>query len=122
MQKFLAAIRTGHWITLERIRVYSALVLVFSVVLFGLLIATSKGLLDYQNRPIGTDFSNVYAAGKWVLAGHPEAPFDNRLQHEMEKRIFGPETPFYGWPYPPIFLGIAALLALMPYLLALAVW
>ncbi|RYD90025.1 MAG: DUF2029 domain-containing protein, partial [Sphingomonadales bacterium] len=30
--------------------------------------------------------------------------------------------PFYGWHYPPFFLGIAALLASMPYLVALAVW
>jgi hypothetical protein len=40
----------------------------------------------------------------------------------MEKRVFGPDTPFYGWHYPPVFLGIAALLALMPYLLALFAW
>jgi hypothetical protein len=40
----------------------------------------------------------------------------------MEKRIFGAETPFYGWHYPPLFLGVAAMLALMPYLLALFVW
>jgi hypothetical protein len=40
----------------------------------------------------------------------------------MEKRVFGPDTPFYGWHYPPVFLGLAALLALMPYLSSLAVW
>ncbi len=29
--------------------------------------ATSDGLNDYQDRPLGTDFSNVYAAGTYVL-------------------------------------------------------
>jgi alpha-1,2-mannosyltransferase len=120
--KLLQAIRTGDWIALNRIRVYSAIMLVSGLVIIGWLVVTADGLVDYQRRPLGTDFSNVYAAGKWVLAGRPEAPFDNELQHQMEKRIFGADTPFYGWPYPPIFLGLAALLALMPYLLALMVW
>src|SRR5947207_9117021 len=120
--RLLQAIRTGDWITLERIRVYSAIVLVFGIVMIAALVVTGDGLVDYKRRPVGTDFSNVYAAGKWVLARRPEAPFDNALQHQMEKQIFGDDTPFYGWPYPPIFLGLAALLALMPYLLALAVW
>jgi alpha-1,2-mannosyltransferase len=57
-----------------------------------------------------------------VLAGEPTAPFDPALQHEMERRIFDANTPFYGWHYPPVFLAVAALLALMPYALALAVW
>ena len=122
MMKLLQAIRTGDWITLNRIRVYSAIMLVSGLVIIGWLVVTADGLVDYQRRPLGTDFSNVYAAGKWVLAGRPEAPFDNELQHQMEQRIFGADTPFYGWPYPPIFLGLAALLALMPYLLALVVW
>ena len=37
----------------------------------------------------------------------------------MERLIFGPITPFYGWHYPPPFLAVAALLALMPYVISL---
>src|ERR1700730_7844375 len=122
MMRLLQAIRTGDWITLNRIQIYSAIMLAIGVITIGGLVVPSDGLVDYKRRPLGTDFSNVYAAGKWVLAGRPDAPFDNELQHQMEQRIFGADTPFYGWPYPPIFLGLAALLALMPYLLALAVW
>ena len=36
--------------------------------------------------------------------------------------IFGKDTPFYGWLYPPVFLFVAAALALLPYLVALAVY
>src|ERR1700730_1574701 len=122
MMRLLQAIRTGDWITLNRIQVYSAIMLAIGVIMIGGLVVTSDGLVDYKRRPLGTDFSNVYAAGKWVLAGRSDAPFDNEFQHQMEQRIFGADTPFYGWPYPPIFLGLAALLALLPYLLALAVW
>jgi hypothetical protein len=115
-------IRTGDWVTTSRIRTYSAMILAFAVLMFGALIGTSQRLNDYQGRPLGTDFSNVYAAGKWTLAGRPEAPFDPELQHEMEKQAFGPDTPLYGWHYPPMFLALAALLASLPYVPALLVW
>jgi alpha-1,2-mannosyltransferase len=116
------AMRTGDWLTASRIRGYSLIVLGLGLAMLGWLVATSDGLSDYAARPLGTDFSNVYAAGKWVLEGRPEAPFSPALQHEMEKRIFGTGTPFYGWHYPPVFLGVVALLAMMPYLLALFAW
>jgi hypothetical protein len=112
----------GNWLTLARMRGYSLIVLAAGLIAIGAVLVTAKGLNDYQGRPIGTDFSNVYAAGKSVLAGRPAAPFRPELQHEQEKSIFGPETPFYGWHYPPVFLALAALLALLPYLAALALW
>ncbi len=57
-----------------------------------------------------------------MLEGKPAAPFSPALQFEKEKSIFGTETPFYGWHYPPVFLALAATLALMPYLLSLIIW
>ncbi len=85
-------------------------------------VVTSDGRNDRFGRPLGTDFSNVYAAGTYVLEGKASAPFDPRQQYAREQAIFGKDTPFFGWHYPPFFLGLAALLALMPYWLALLVW
>ncbi len=115
-------LRSGAWLTRERIRLIAVAVLVASVAGFLYLAVTTNGLIDRQGRPLGTDFSNVYAAGTSVLDGNPEAPFDPARQHAREQRIFGEATPFYGWHYPPFFLFIAAALALMPYGAALAVW
>jgi alpha-1,2-mannosyltransferase len=122
MRKAMKAIATGSWLTFERLRVYSMILVAFGALATGVLLATSDGLIDYQRRPLGTDFSNVYAAGKYVLEGKPAAPFSPSLQHQKEKSIFGSDTPFYGWHYPPVFLGLAAALAIFPYLLALAIW
>ena len=36
----------------------------------------ATGWSTAQGRPLGTDFSNVYAAGTYVLDGNPDAPFD----------------------------------------------
>ena len=112
---------SGNWLTAERLRAYCLILIALAVIALGALLATSKGLNDYQGRPLGTDFSNVYAAGKYVLEGKSAAPYDWPLQHKKEQEIFGEQTPFYGWHYPPIFLFLAAALALLPYLAALAV-
>ena len=86
------------------------------------LLATSDGLKDYQGRPLGTDFSNIYAGGTYVLDGQPGTAFDPPSQHARQQMIFGKDTPFYGWCYPPFLLFVAAALALLPYAGALAVW
>src|ERR1043165_5744029 len=122
MGAFLETLRSGDWLTAERILLWALAVLFAAAGGLAYLVATSDGLIDYQGRPLGTDFSNVYAAGTYVLDGHPAAPFDPRLQHAREQAIFGEKTPFYGWHYPPFFLAVAGALALMPYQLALIVW
>jgi alpha-1,2-mannosyltransferase len=122
MSTFLAAMRDGRWLTRERVRLWVLALLAASVIGSAFLVVTSDGLNDYQGRPLGTDFSNVYAAGTYVLDGKAAAPFDWPAQHAREQQIFGKKTPFYGWHYPPYFLFIAGLLALMPYALALALW
>ena len=115
-------LRTGAWLTRERLRFWVFALLTASLAGLAILIATSDGRNDAFNRPLGTDFSNFYAAGTAVLEGHPERPFDSAAHHARQNELFGPDTPFYGWPYPPFFLFVAAALATMPYQLALAVW
>src|SRR6202035_3141466 len=106
----------------ERIRMVAVAVLIASAAGFLYLVVTATGGIDLQGRPIGTDFSNVYAAGTYVLEGNPVAPFDSVQQFARERAIFGETTQFYGWHYPPYFLFVAAALAWMPYGLALFVW
>jgi hypothetical protein len=122
MAGFIEILRSGSWLTRERVRLVALAVLAAFVLGAGFLIATSNGLNDRFGRPLGTDFSNVYAAGSYVLDGEPSAPFDPPRQYAREQAIFGQATQFYGWHYPPFFLGLAALLATMPYWLALIVW
>jgi hypothetical protein len=115
-------LRSGDWLTRERIRLVAVALLIASAAGFLFLIVTAHGAVDRQGRPLGTDFSNVYAAGTYVLDGHAELAFDPVQQFARERAIFGDDTQFYGWHYPPYFLFIAAALAKMPYGLALTVW
>jgi hypothetical protein len=118
----IGMLRSGGWLTRERIRLVACAVLAASAISIFYLIATANGLVDVRGRPLGTDFSNIFAAGTYVLEGQPGAPFDPQRQHGRERALFGEATPFYGWHYPPFFLFVAGALAMMPYALALAVW
>jgi alpha-1,2-mannosyltransferase len=122
MNRARDVLRSGDWLTRERIRLIAVALLLASAVGFLYLVVTAHGAVDRQGRPLGTDFSNVYAAGTYVRDGNAAAAFDPPQQYAREQAIFGNDTQFYGWHYPPFFLFVAAALALMPYGLALAVW
>jgi hypothetical protein len=86
-------------------------------------IAASDGLIDRNSKPIGTDFSNVYAAGTLIWQGRPAEAYEPARQHAAEKAVFGGrEVPFYGWHYPPFFFLIAFLVASVPYAWGLSIW
>jgi hypothetical protein len=115
-------IESGAWLPLERVRAYSLIVLALGTLAFAGWIAVSDGVIDRNGKPIGTDFSNIYAAGRLTLEGNPADAYDPALQHAAEQRVFGRDVPFYGWHYPPFFLGIAALVATVPYGWGLGLW
>ncbi|GAA0729684.1 glycosyltransferase family 87 protein [Sphingomonas japonica] len=95
------------------------------VTTFGLVLLAGSGMqtLDALGRPVGTDFSNVYAAGRLALAGAPELAWDWPSHFAMQQAVHGrADIPFYGWHYPPPFLIVAMALASIPYLPALILW
>ena len=63
MDRVRQALRSGDWLTRERIRLVAVALLFASAAGFLYLVATAHGGVDRQGRPLGTDFSNVYAAG-----------------------------------------------------------
>jgi hypothetical protein len=115
-------LRSGQWLTAARIRGYSLILLGFCAVAVAGWIALSDGLIDRNGKPLGTDFSNVYAAGTLTWQGRPADAYLPALQHAEEKAVFGREVPFYGWHYPPFFFAIAFVVAAFPYAWGLAIW
>ena len=120
---FWSAFRTGDWLTAARARGYSLIVLVVCTLAFAGWIAASDGLIDRNGKPLGTDFSNVYAAGRLTWQSRAAEAYEPALQHAAEKSIFGGrDVPFYGWHYPPFFFAVAFLVAAIPYGWGLAIW
>jgi Glycosyltransferase family 87 len=116
-------LRSGDWLTDARMRGYSLILLAICTLAVVGWIAASDGLIDRNTRPIGTDFSNVYAAGTLIWQGRPAEAYEPARQHAAEKAVFGGrEVPFYGWLYPPFFFAVAFLVASLPYAWGLAIW
>ena len=115
-------LRSGRWLTADRARAYSVILLAFYAIAVIGWIALSDGLIDRNGKPIGTDFASFYAAGSLALEGHAAGIYDMAAHYAREQQIFGAATPYYGWLYPPIFLLVAVPLALLPYAVALIVW
>jgi len=117
------AVRSGNWLTSARARGYSLILLGLCAIAIAGWIALSDGLIDRNGKPLGTDFSNVYAAGRLTWQGRPAEAYVPALQHAAEKASFGGrEVPFYGWHYPPFFFAIAFLVAAVPYAFGLSIW
>ena len=123
MAHFWQALRSGEWLTPARARDYSLILLGLCVLAVAGWIALSDGLIDRNGKPLGTDFSNVYAAGELTWQQRPAEAYEPALQHAAEKAVFGGrEVPFYGWHYPPFFFAVAVLVAAVPYAWGLSIW
>jgi hypothetical protein len=123
MAYFWQSLRSGEWLTAARARGYSLILLGIGIVAVAGWIAVSDGLIDRNGKPIGTDFSDVYAAGTLTWQGRPAQAYEPALQHAAEQAVFGGrDVPFYGWHYPPFFFAVAFLVAAMPYAWGLSIW
>jgi hypothetical protein len=123
MAHFWQGLRSGEWLTPARARGYSLILLGICTLAIAGWIAVSDGLIDRNGKPLGTDFSNVYAAGSLTWQGRPAEAYQPALQHAEEQAVFGGrEVPFYGWLYPPFFFSVAFLVASLPYAWGLAIW
>ena len=80
-------------------------------------------LVAADGTGVVSDFVNVWAAGKLVWQGSPAAAYDWPVHKAVEIAAVGrPFVGYFGWHYPPVFLFVAAVLALMPYAAAYLLW
>ena len=103
----------------------------FRLVCFGLLVANlaylaaswGSWIIDQSGQIAPTDFVHVYTAGRLTNDGHAALAYDWDQLHDAETAVLGREWKVYlGWHYPPPFLGVAALLATLPYAAAFFAW
>lgn len=105
------------WLGLERVRLYSAVVLL----LFGLLVAVwawhSEGFTDDTVSRPGADFAVFWSASYLALSEGPVQAYHIGRHLEIMNE-FGPlgagSTVVMPWLYPPTFLLLALPLALLP--------
>jgi hypothetical protein len=117
------ALANGTWLTHERVTRIAGICALVSALCIFVLLATSHGTLDYKGRPLGTDFSNVWTAGRMALDGAAQKVWSWPDHFAVQRAVHHKaDVDLFGWHYPPPFLLIAAVLASMPYVMALIVW
>lgn len=117
------ALRSGEWLVAARARRVAVACLALAIASLVLLFATARGTLDWRGRPVGTDFSEVYAAGQMVWDGAAKKVWDWPSHFRVQQALHHSHTvDLYGWHYPPPFLLVAAVLERLPYISALIFW
>jgi len=97
--------------------------LVINVCFFPVAYVSGMWIWEKSGLGIPTDFVNVWAAGKLVIDGHPALAYDWDIQKQVELALLGQDFPgYFAWHYPPPFLFVASLLAMLPYAAAFIGW
>src|SRR5215211_8880895 len=114
---------SGEWVTKPFLLTAGFGSLILSIVGISYLAATATGTVDALGRPLGTDFSSFWTAGRLVWDGRAADAYNWDLHYEAQKLAHDRvDVPFFTWAYPPPFLLFAAATALLPYLAALFFW
>jgi Glycosyltransferase family 87 len=112
---------SGAWLTPALITFTAVLMIAGTIMALGFLLVTAHGTVDAYGRPLGTDFSSFWTAGRMALEGRAAAAYDWPAHFAFQQKTHGVDL-FFPWSYPPIFLVVAAALASLPYLISLLVW
>jgi hypothetical protein len=111
LERFLAGIRSGAWLTRERLFGYAGILLGYEVLAaIYIAIAVAPGM------PTGSDFSSFYTAGQLASAGTPQLAYDQAAHHAAQLQLYGRQVPYNYFYYPPVWLMVCAGLAHLPYL------
>ena len=107
--------RSGAWVTPERARLWAIAALIASLAGLLYVLATAQRPERLPGPSHRHRFFQCLCC-RHLCAGRPAGGAVRRPQPtrtRVRRQIFGAATPFYGWHYPPFFLFIAAMLALL---------
>lgn len=119
-----AFFKSALWISAPRIRGYCSLFLLVFVAALGTLLLTQHQGMDWNGKPLGTDFISFWAVSDMVWHGHAADVYVFK-QHAAEQLKIFAQIGRYGYTaffYPPTFLLLCLPLALFPYFWSLFIW
>ncbi len=110
-----------HWLTAERMRVYSWMAIVIFAAAAAVWTALSlPGLVDPRGKPVGYDFIAFWSAARLAVEGHPADVYNwtaIAAAHRIAVPALGGKV--FLWHYPPTYLLMVWPLGLMAYVVAL---
>jgi hypothetical protein len=117
----LTALASGEWLTSRRMTFVAAGMLVGTFVSMVFLFATATGTADALGRPLGTDFTSFWSAGRMVLEGRAAAAYDWAAHNAVQWQTHHTDG-YFPFSYPPLLFLMMAPIALLAYVPALLVW
>ncbi len=111
-----------HWLTRQRLLLYSFAALVSLASIYISWIAHANGYLDQQGRPVGADFITFWGASRLALDGAPAAAYHLPALYVAEQAAVPGLKVQFAWFYPPTFYLLVLPLALAPYIVAYALF
>jgi hypothetical protein len=117
----MMGIGNGDWLTRERVTRIAAISALAGLAMIAFTWLARHGTVDALGRPVGTDYTAFWAAGRLAIEGRPALAWDPLSLNAYVSAAHGVAYPT-AWMYPPIFLLIIAPLAALPYLPGLFVW
>ena len=118
MREFL---RSGRWLSLDMIAGRARVLLVINLILVGWAMWTMHRP-PAGEPPVNVDFVSFYAAGSLARSGTPVLAYDRTAHAQAEAAAAGPSRNYLYFFYPPPYLMLCSLLALLPYGGAFAVF
>lgn len=119
--RFIAScFRTADWLNPPRIRGYLLLLALAHIVTLAWLIGTAHGGIDRNGFLLGTDFLSFWAASGVLQQGG--SAYDAAAHIAQQRQIYGGQSGFTAFFYPPPFLLICWPIAALGYFPALAIW
>jgi hypothetical protein len=112
----------GTWLDRRRVRAGAAILLALQLAGFLFIVAGTHGWIVPLGKPTTTDFVSFYAAGALANAGTPALAYDHAAHLAAEERVTGVGIEYQFFNYPPVFILLCALLAMLPYLVAFIVF
>jgi alpha-1,2-mannosyltransferase len=113
-----ASISLGCPLTGRCVATCSRILLAFEIAVFLFIAAGTYGLVVPLAKPTTTDFVSFYAAGTLAEAGTPQLAYARTAHYAAEQRTTAKGISYSFFYYPPVFLIVCRILALLPYIYA----
>ena len=111
-------LRSGDWLSRRCVRAVAGILLCLEISVFAFMIVGTHGWIVPLKQPVTTDFVSFYAAGSLANAGTPALAYNQAAHLAAEEAVTGPGIEYQFFNYPPVYQGLFALLAHLPYLIA----
>jgi hypothetical protein len=115
-------VASGDWLTRKIVTIGALAGAAVCVGTLLFLYLGAHGTVDAFGRALGTDFSVFWNAGHLANTGHAVDAWNVDKFNDAAFATHQAKVPASAWLYPPVFLFVAATLALLPYVAALISW